>query len=70
MERIPRDEVLIEKILRNLTALWTRVIAPEVFEMRVPRDLLPLILAEPVDRLDPLELPLSASPDNDENPTC
>lgn len=79
VERIPRDEVLIEKILRNLTALWTRVISPEVFEMRVPRDLLPLILTEPVDRLDPLEPPLSASPvdgltpDNDDDPiatTC
>lgn len=42
--------------------------------MRVPRDLLPLILAEPVDRLDPLEPPLSASPvdgltPDDEDPT-
>ena len=62
VERIPRDEALIEKILSYLTALWTRVIAPEIFEMRVPRDLLPLILAEPVDIFDPLEHPLSASP--------
>ena len=36
VERIARDEPLIGEILRYLTAFWTRVIAPEIFEMRVP----------------------------------
>ena len=36
VERIPRDELLIMKILCFLTALWMLVIAPEVFEMRLP----------------------------------
>ncbi|KAJ7376530.1 hypothetical protein OS493_034267, partial [Desmophyllum pertusum] len=62
IERIPRDEPLIEKILEYLTALWTRVIAPEIFEMRVPRKLLPFVLAVPVDLLESLESPPSASP--------
>ena len=44
IERMSRDETLISDILRALTVLWMNVIAPEVFEMRVPRDLLPVIL--------------------------
>ena len=52
-ERIPRDEPLIE-ILRYLISLWMHVIAPEIFEMHVPRDLLPFVLAEPVDWLESL----------------
>ena len=44
VQRILRDEPLIEKILSNLTALWMRVIAPEIFEMCVPRNLLPFVL--------------------------
>ena len=47
VERIPRDEPRIKKILCFLTALWMLVIAPEVFEMRVPRNLLPFVLDEP-----------------------
>ena len=46
VERIPRDESVIEKILQFLTTLWMKVIAPEIFEMRVPRDLLPFILPD------------------------
>ena len=38
--RISRDEALITKILEYIQALWMRVIAPEIFEMRVPRELL------------------------------
>ena len=49
VERIPRGKPLIEKILSYLTTLWTLVTAPEVFEMRVPRDLNPFILTEPVE---------------------
>ena len=44
VERIPRDEPLIKKILCFLTALWMLVIAPEVFEMRGSRNLLPFVL--------------------------
>jgi len=43
---ISRDETLISDILRALTLLWMNVIAREVFEMRVPRDLLPVILPQ------------------------
>lgn len=46
VERISRDEALIAKILEYIQALWMRVIAPEIFEMRVPRELLPFILQE------------------------
>ena len=62
VERIPRDEPLIKKILCFLTALWMLVIALEVFEMRVPRSLLPFVLDEPAESLysskrSPLESP-------------
>ena len=62
VKRIPRDEPLIKKILCFLTALWMLVIAPEVFEMRVPRNLLPFVLDEPSQSLhsskqSPLESP-------------
>ena len=63
VERIPRDEPLIQEILGNLTALWTHVIAPEIFEMRVPRDLVPFVLAEAADCLDSFES-FPASPDS------
>ena len=59
MQRIPRDEPLIEKIQSYLTALWMRVIAPEIFEMRVPRNLLPFVLppsGSPDGGLDPEDL--------------
>ena len=62
VKRIPRDEPLIKKIVCFLTALWMLVIAPEVFEMRVPSNLLPFVLNEPTDSLysskrSPLESP-------------
>ena len=62
VERIPRAEPAIKKILCFLTALWMLVIAPEVFEMRVPRNLLPFVLDEPAESLhsskrSPLESP-------------
>lgn len=40
------DESLIAKILEFLTAFWMRVVAPKIFEMCVPRDLLPFILPQ------------------------
>lgn len=65
VEKIERDEPLISKILEFLTALWTRVIAPEIFEMRVPRDLLPFILPETnkdtLDDMDTNECDISSS---------
>ena len=42
VENIVRDKPLIENILKFLTVFWMRVIAPAIFEMRVPRELLPL----------------------------
>ena len=59
VQRIPRDEPLIEKILSYLTTLWMRVIAPEIFEMRVPRNLLLFVLPpsrSPDVGLDPKDL--------------
>lgn len=47
----------------NLTALWTHVIAPEIFEMCVPRDLVPFVSAEVADCLDSFES-FPASPDS------
>lgn len=41
IERIYRDETFITDVLNVLTQFWRRVVAPEIFEMRVPRDLLP-----------------------------
>ena len=71
MEKIPRDEPLIEKILSYLTTLWTLVIAPEVFDLRGPRDLNPFILTEPVESLDDFKPSLAVSVDTmeSEDPT-
>jgi len=46
IKRIYRDEGVIAEIVSNLTAFWVRVIAPELFEMRVPRGLHPFILSD------------------------
>lgn len=54
IERIERNERFISEILKYLMAFWKRVIAPETFEMRVPRGLHPFVLAEtPSYPLDP-----------------
>lgn len=62
VERIPRGEPFIKRIMYFLTALWMLVTAPEVFEMRAPMNLLPFVLAEPSKSLhsskqSPLESP-------------
>ena len=44
IERIYRDNDFIYDILKLLSLFWIRVIAPETFEMRVPRNLYPVIL--------------------------
>ena len=49
IQRIERDEALMAEILAYVRTFWFRVLAPEFFEMRVPRDLLPFIL--PKDRM-------------------
>ena len=41
VERIERDEQLIQEILQLLTAFWKRLI-----EMRVPRNLMPIVLPD------------------------
>ena len=46
IERIRRDEQLITNMIGNITSLWRRVIAPELFEIRVPRKLFPIILED------------------------
>ena len=46
IERIYRDERITADILKWLTSFWTRIIAPELFEMRVPRNLYPFIFPE------------------------
>ena len=47
--RISRDDPLTKKLLCFLTALWMLVIVLEVFELHVPRDLLPFVLVEPAE---------------------
>ena len=49
IERIFRDEFVIADIVKFLTPFWIRVIAPEIFEMRVPRNLHPLILPNEIE---------------------
>lgn len=44
IERIHRDDQLIVTMIGNITTLWQKVIGPEIFEMRVPRKLFPIIL--------------------------
>ena len=46
IERIFRDELLTDEILKLLTLFWMSVIAPEISEMRVPRNLYPFILPD------------------------
>ena len=41
VQRIYQNQQLISDILLRLSALWKRVIAPEIIEMHVPRDLNP-----------------------------
>lgn len=60
VERIPTNEPLIERILPYLTTLWTLIIAPEGFEMRVPRDINPFVITEPVESLNYFKLSLAS----------
>ena len=46
IERVRRDDQHIDGMIANVTSLWHHVIAPEIFEMRVPRKLFPFILYE------------------------
>lgn len=44
VERITRNDQLLNRLRHSLSAFWHKVMAPEVFEMRVPRRLLPFVL--------------------------
>ena len=55
IERIYRDANFITDMLSDLTLFWKRVVASEIFEMRVPRDLSPFVL--PSDFFNELTLP-------------
>ena len=55
IERIYGDDNFITEMLSVLTLFWKRVVAPEIFEMRVPRDLSPFVL--PSDFFNELTLP-------------
>ena len=47
VERIELDEQLIKEILQLLTTFWKRVIiAPELTQMCVPRNLMPFVLPD------------------------
>ncbi|CAG2215588.1 unnamed protein product [Mytilus edulis] len=46
VERIRRDQQRITNMIGNITTLWRRVIAPELFEMRVHRKLFPINLKD------------------------
>ena len=65
IERINRDEQLMSEILNHLSTFWFQVIAPEIFEIRVPRDLLPFILPKenfPSIQLSTLTMPTNKMP--------
>ena len=47
VDGIYRDDSVITEILSNLNASWRRVLAPEIFEIRVPRGLHPFVLPVP-----------------------
>ena len=49
IEQIFRDKFVIADIVKFLTSFWIRMIAPEIFEMRVPRNLHPLILPNDIE---------------------
>ncbi len=44
IQRITRDEKLMNRLCHSLSGFWHKVLAPEYFEMRVPRNLSPFIL--------------------------
>lgn len=44
VQRIQRDENLMKRLQQSLSAFWHKVLAPEIFEMRVPHNLHPFLL--------------------------
>ena len=44
VQRIYRNEEIISELLTSLMWLWKHAVAPEVFEMRSPRELVPFVL--------------------------
>ena len=60
VERVPTNEPLIKRSLSYLTTLWNLIIAPEGFEMHVPKDINPFIITEPVESLNYFKLSLAS----------
>ena len=44
IQRIWRDDTFIQTMYRPILNFWHKVMAPEIFEMRVPRNLTPFVL--------------------------
>ena len=67
VQRIERDEHLIQEILKLLTAFWKRVIAPELIEMRVPRNLMPFVLPDMKNAPDGIKVTTTSDTENMKN---
>ena len=65
--RIERYEHLILEILKLLTAFWKRVIAPELIEMRVPRNLMPFVLPDMKNAPDSIKVTTTSDTENMKN---
>ena len=67
VQRIERDEHLIQEILKLLTAFWKRVIAPGLIEMRVPRNLMPFVLPDMKNAPDGIKVTTTSDTENMKN---
>lgn len=69
IERIYPDPLVTQEIIQDLTLFWDRVIAPEFFEMRVPRRLKPFILLKETVVIPPEASSKITTPENKEDET-
>ena len=67
VQRIERDEHIILEILKLLKAFWKRVIAPELIEMRVPRNLMPFVLPDMKNAPDSIKVTTTSDTENMKN---
>ena len=67
VQRIEQDEHLILEILKLLTAFWKRVIAPELIEMCVPRNLMPFVLPDVKNAPDGIKITTTSDTENMKN---
>ena len=67
VQRIERGEHLILEILKLLTAFWKRVIAPELIEMCVPRNLMPFVLPDIKNAPDGIKVTTTSDTENMKN---